>query len=87
MLKKPGKRKDAGKRQAAHGESQVRVGQAVPQAAEPPHVDHVAHRVHHAAGREEQQRLEERVGEQVEHAATTASWATSPTPAPSAMNM
>ena len=37
------------------------------QAAEPPHVDHVAHGVHHAARSEEQQSLEESMREQVKH--------------------
>ena len=43
------------------------IGSSLPQAAEAPHVDDVAHRVHHAAGAEEQQGLEEGVREQVEH--------------------
>ena len=44
------------------------IGISLPQPAEAPHVDHVAHRVHHAARAQEQQGLEERVREQVEHA-------------------
>ena len=38
----------------------------MPQAAEVAHVDDAAHGVHHAAGRKEQQGLEERVREDVE---------------------
>ena len=88
LLKKPAKREDARQRQPADGEGPAGVGQPVPQAAEPPHVDHVAHRVHHAAGGEEQQGLEERVREQVEHRRPRRRAAPRRRrPAPSAMNM
>ena len=46
----------------------MRHRQHLAQAAEAAHVDDVAHGVHDAAGREEQERLEKGVGEQVEHA-------------------
>ena len=43
-------------------------GHQSPQAAEAADVDHAAHRVHDAAGAEEQQGLEEGVRDKVEHA-------------------
>ena len=67
MLKNPANGKIPDRASAADGERPAGVRHPVPQAAEPPHVDHAPHRVHHAARGEEQQRLEEGVREQVEH--------------------
>ena len=67
MLKKPDRGKIPDRASAPDGEREIRVGQSMAQTAEPPHVDHVAHRVHDAAGGEEQEGLEERVSEQVKH--------------------
>ena len=67
LAEEAGEREDAGKGQAADREGQVGVWQPVAQAPEPSHVDDVAHRVHHAAGCQEEQGFEERVREQVKH--------------------
>ena len=67
MLQKPEKQRKAGQGQRTAQERPVRRRQRVAQAAEPPHVDHVAHRVHDAAGGQEEQGLEEGVREQVKH--------------------
>ena len=67
LAEEAGEGEDAGERQPADGKGQVGDRQPVPQASEPAHVDDVAHRVHHAAGGQEEQGLEERVREQVEH--------------------
>ena len=69
-----GERRQAGQGQGAAQERPVRHRHHLAQAAEAAHVDDVAHRVHDAAGGQEQQGLEEGVREQMEHrAATTAS--------------
>ena len=49
-----GEGKNAGDGQAADQKGPMRNRQAMPQAAQAANVDHAAHRVHHAAGTEEQ---------------------------------
>ena len=68
LLQKPAKGTTPARASAAEPECAVRDRHDPPQAAEAAHVDHAAHGVHHAAGAEEQQGLEEGVREQVEHA-------------------
>ena len=87
LAEEPGQGEDPRQGKGAHGKREAGVGQAVAQAAEPPHVDHVAHRVHDAAGREEQQCLEECVCEQVEHARHDRELGDIADAGPSAMNM
>ena len=90
MLQKPGEAGHAGQGQGAAQERPVRDRQHLAQPAEAAHVDDVAHGVHHAAGREEQQRLEEGVREQVEHGRDDGDRAgrpPSPTPQPRPRNM
>ena len=48
--------------------SDARLGQHALEAGHLPHVQLAGHRVHDDAGAEEQQGLEERVGDEVEHA-------------------
>ena len=62
-----GQQRKARQRERSRQERDVRDRQRLPQAAEPPHVDHVAHRVHHRTGGQEQHGLEEGVREHVEH--------------------
>ncbi len=68
LAPKAGKGHDAGQREAAEEERPARPGHQPLQPAELAHVDHAAHGVHHAARAQEQQGLEERMGEEVEHA-------------------
>ena len=87
MLQKPAKGGDAAQRQGAAANVQHVHGMLLPQPAEPAHVDYAAHGVHHAAGGEEQQGLEERVGEQVKHRRDIANCAHACRRRAQAMNM
>ncbi len=71
LAPKAGPGKDAGQGQAAEQKRPVRDRHQSPQSAEAAHVDRL-HGVHHAAGAQEQQGLEEGMGEQVEHAGANA---------------
>ena len=68
MLKKPEKPGRAGDGQRGSQHRGVGPGDALAQAAHVAHVLFAAHGVHHAAGAEEEQRLEKGVGHQVKDA-------------------